>query len=88
MVDEGEKLAVYYPAQKGIDGQNIFGEVLHANKGIEKKPLKGKGFAIAPDGVIYISFIMITSEEAVEYEKNAMSSALYVISGSLFIPIP
>lgn len=55
MVDEGEKLAVYHPAQKGIDGQNIFGEVLHANKGIEKKPMKGKGFVIAPDGVTYIS---------------------------------
>lgn len=55
MVDEGEKLAVYHPAQKGIDGQNIFGEVLHANKGIDKKPMKGRGFVIAPDGVTYIS---------------------------------
>ena len=25
MVDEGEKLAVYHPAEKGIDGENIFG---------------------------------------------------------------
>lgn len=55
MVDEGEKIAVYHPAQKGVDGQNIFGEVLHANKGIEKKPLKGQGFTIAPDGVTYLS---------------------------------
>lgn len=55
MVDEGEKIAVYHPAQKGVDGQNVFGEVLHANKGIEKKPLKGQGFTIAPDGVTYLS---------------------------------
>lgn len=55
MVDEGERIAVYHPAQKGIDGQNVFGEVLHANKGTEKKPLKGEGFTIAPDGVTYIS---------------------------------
>lgn len=55
MVDEGEKIAVYHPAQKGVDGKNVFGEVLHANKGIEKKPIKGKGFAIASDGVTYIS---------------------------------
>ena len=54
-VDEGEKIAVYHPAQKGVDGKNVFGEVLHANKGIEKKPIKGKGFAIASDGVTYIS---------------------------------
>ncbi len=55
MVDEGEKIAVYHPAQKGKDGQNVFGEVLHANKGLEKKPLKGVGFTIAPDGVTYVS---------------------------------
>ena len=36
MVEEGEKIAVYHPAQKGKDGQNVFGEVLHANKGLEK----------------------------------------------------
>ncbi len=55
MVEEGEKIAVYHPAQKGVDGKNVFGEVLHASKGIEKKPIKGKGFTIAPDGVTYIS---------------------------------
>lgn len=55
MVDEGEKIAVYHPAENGVDGQNVFGEVLHANKGIEKKPLKGEGFTIAPDGVTYLS---------------------------------
>ncbi len=46
MVEEGEKLAVYHPAEKGVDGQNVFGEILHANKGIEKKPLKGEGFTV------------------------------------------
>lgn len=55
MVEEGEKIAVYHPAQKGKDGQNVFGEVLHANKGLEKKPLKGEGFIIDPDGVTYLS---------------------------------
>ncbi len=55
MVEEGEKIAVYHPAEKGIDGQNVFGEVLHANKGLEKKPLRGEGFVIAPDGVTYLS---------------------------------
>ncbi len=55
MVDEGEKIAVYHPAEKGKDGENVFGEVIHANEGAEKKPLKGKGFTIAPDGVTYLS---------------------------------
>ncbi len=55
MVDEGEKIAVYHPAEKGVDGENVFGEVLHANPGSEKKPLKGEGFLIAPDGITYFS---------------------------------
>ncbi len=55
MVDEGEKIAVYHPAEKGVDGENVFGEVLHANPGAEKKPLKGEGFLIAPDGITYFS---------------------------------
>lgn len=55
MVDEGEKIAVYHPARKGTDGHNIFGEVIHANNGIEKKQLKGKGFFIDKDGVTYRS---------------------------------
>lgn len=57
MVDEGQKIAVYHPAEKGVDGQNVFGEVLHASKGLEKKPLKGEGFTIAPDGVTYLARI-------------------------------
>lgn len=56
-VEEGEKIAVYHPAQKGVDGENIFGEVLHAGEGTEKKPLKGVGFYIDSDGVTYRSRI-------------------------------
>ena len=55
MVDEGQKIALYHPAEKGVDGHNVFGEVMHANEGAEKKPLKGRGFVIDPDGVTYRS---------------------------------
>ncbi len=55
MVDEGEKIAVYHRAEKGTDGTNIYGETIHAENGLEKKPLRGEGFKIAPDGVTYIS---------------------------------
>lgn len=55
MVDKGEKIALYHPAEKGVDGQNVFGEVLYANEGVEKKPLKGTGFVIDEDGVTYRS---------------------------------
>ncbi len=55
MVDEGEKLAVYHRAQKGISGKNIYGESIHGENGTEKKPLRGVGFTVADDGVTYIS---------------------------------
>lgn len=55
MVDEGEKIALYHRAEKGTDGTNIYGETIHADNGLEKKPLRGEGFMIAPDGVTYIS---------------------------------
>lgn len=95
MVDEGEKLAVYHPAQKGIDGQNIFGEVLHANKGIEKKPLKGKGFAIASDGVTYISKLngkfeyingqMIISNMIIVREDVTAVTGKLEVDGSVYV---
>lgn len=55
MVEEGEEIARYHPAERGQDGKNIFGEVIHANNGFEKNRLKGEGFVIAEDGVTYIS---------------------------------
>lgn len=55
MVDEGEKLAVYHPATEGINGKNIYGETIHAEGGVEKRPLRGIGFEIEPDGVTYVS---------------------------------
>ncbi len=55
MVDKDEKIALYHPAEKGTDGKNIYGETIHAENGAEKKPLRGEGFVIAPDGVTYLS---------------------------------
>lgn len=95
MVDEGEKLAVYHPAQKGTDGQNIFGEVLHGNKGIEKKPLKGKGFVIAPDGVTYLSKLngkfeyingqMIISNMIIVREDVTAVTGKLEVDGSVYV---
>lgn len=95
MVEEGEKIAVYHPAEKGIDGQNIFGETMHADKGAEKKPLKGEGFKIAPDGVTYISKlngkfeyingrIIITNMLVVREDVTAVTGKLEV-DGSVYV---
>lgn len=95
MVEKGERLAVYHPAEKGKDGQNVFGEVIHANDGAEKKPLKGKGFAIEQDGVTYVSKlsgkfefingqIIISNMVIVKEDVTAVTGKLEV-DGSVYV---
>lgn len=55
MVDEGEKIAFYHRAEGGVSGKNIYGEMIHAENGMEKKPIRGVGFRIESDGVTYTS---------------------------------
>lgn len=95
MVDKGEKIAVYHPAGKGMDGKNIYGEIIHADNGIEKKPLRGEGFMIAPDKVTYISKlngkfeyingrIIITNMLVVREDVTAVTGKLEV-DGSVYV---
>lgn len=53
MVKQGQKLAVYHPAQEGTDGYTVRGEVLKARKGAEKRILMGQGFVLNEDKVTY-----------------------------------
>ncbi len=95
MVDEGEKIAVYHPAGKGSNGKNIYGETIHAENGMEKKPLRGVGFRIAPDGVTYLSKIngkfeylngriIITNMLVVREDVTAVTGKLEV-DGSVYV---
>lgn len=95
MVDKGERIALYHPAEKGKDGQNVFGEVIQANDGTEKKPLKGQGFTIEQDGVTYVSKmsgkfefingqIIITNMVIVHEDVTAVTGKLEV-DGSVYV---
>lgn len=95
MVDKGEKIAVYHRAGKGVDGKNIYGETIHAENGTEKKPLRGEGFMIAPDGVTYLSKmngkfqyingrIIITNMLVVHEDVTAVTGKLEV-DGSVYV---
>lgn len=94
MVDKGEKLAVYHPAEKGTNGKNIYGKIIHAEKGMEKKPLRGTGFMIAPDGVTYISKLngkfeyingrMIISNMLVVHEDVTSVTGKLEVDGSVY----
>ena len=95
MVDKGEKLAVYHPAEKGTNGKNIYGKTIHAEKGMEKKPLRGTGFIIAPDGVTYISKLngkfeyingrMIISNMLVVHEDVTSVTGKLEVDGSVYV---
>lgn len=52
-VEEGERIAIYHPAVDGEDGENLLGETILAKKGKELARLKGKGFTVSEDGLIY-----------------------------------
>ncbi len=95
MVDEGEKIAVYHRAEKGISGKNIYGESIHAENGTEKKPIRGVGFTIADDGVTYLSRmngkfeytagrITITNILVVREDVTAVTGKLEV-DGSVYV---
>ena len=95
MVDKGEKLAGYHPAEKGTNGKNIYGKIIHAEKGMEKKPLRGTGFMIAPDGVTYISKLngkfeyingrMIISNMLVVHEDVTSVTGKLEVDGSVYV---
>lgn len=95
MVEEGEKIAVYHRAETGVSGKNIYGETIHGENGMEKKPLRGIGFQIEPDGVTYTSKmsgkfeftagrILITNMLIIRENVTAVTGKLEV-DGSVYV---
>jgi len=74
MVEEGQKLAEYHEATKGVDGCSVCGEVLKAKNGIEKAVLKGNGFRIDADRKTY--YASITGK--IDLAENAMNVSNYI----------
>lgn len=54
-VHVGDKIAIYHKATKGVDGYNIYGELIKAQNGKEVPILKGDGFMIMSDRVTYVA---------------------------------
>lgn len=57
IVKTGQKIAVYHPAENGVHGYRVTGEIVQGQKGRELKLLTGKGFILLPDNVTYIAEI-------------------------------
>ncbi len=95
MVEEDEKIAFYHRAETGISGKNIYGEMIHAENGMELKPIRGIGFTIEPDGCTYRSKmngkfeftagrILITNMLIVREDVTAVTGKLEV-DGSVYV---
>ncbi len=95
MVDEGERIALYHKAEAGSSGTNIYGESIHAENGMELKPLRGVGFRIESDGVTYTSKmngkfeftagrILITNMLIVREDVTSVTGKLEV-DGSVYV---
>lgn len=55
VVQQGQKIACYHPAEEGIAGKTVTGRTLNAKKGKEESMLTGQGFMIMPDKRTYLS---------------------------------
>ncbi len=75
MVKEGQKLAFYHEAKAGIDGYDVTGEIVKAQRGFEKKVLSGKGFKLEEDKKTYISMI----DGKISLEDNEMSITNHLV---------
>lgn len=73
-VKKGERIALYHPAENGIDGFNVLGDNLIAINGTELPVLKGTGFHVDEDNCTYISDFdgMISMVDGVVTVKNLL----------------
>lgn len=75
MVQTGQVVAVYHPAERRENGWRITGEVIPSHKGKEQKPLTGKGFILLPDKVTYIA----ETDGKIEYKEGRLEIANVLI---------
>lgn len=57
MVNAGDRLVQYHPAVEGISGSNVLGNILNPYRGKDLPPLKGSGFTMTPDYLVYTALV-------------------------------
>lgn len=53
MVEKGQKIVLYHPAEDGKDGMTVTGYTLPASRGKEQPIITGKGFTLSEDKMTY-----------------------------------
>lgn len=57
VVEEGQVIAIYHPAEQGREGYDVRGNVQTVPRAREQQPLRGKGFTRSEDNLVYIADI-------------------------------
>ena len=57
VVEEGQVIAIYHPAEQGHEGYNVRGRIQSVPRAREQQPLRGKGFTRSEDNLVYIADI-------------------------------
>lgn len=79
-VSEGEVLATIVPATKGINGEDVYGNVLKARDGKQVSIPRGKNVAVSEDGLQLIS--MINGEVKIVDNKISVLTT-YTVEGNV-----
>lgn len=53
VAEENQDIVYYHSATNGTDGMDVKGQTIHARKGKDLLPLKGKGFLVSEDKKVY-----------------------------------
>ncbi|MBQ9233942.1 MAG: DUF342 domain-containing protein [Lachnospiraceae bacterium] len=79
-VEEGQKLAVYHPAVRGIYGYDVTGKLIHPKNGQNLPRLTGKNITLLDDEVTYVATVKGCIEE-----KNGIITinTVYVVNGDV-----
>lgn len=82
MVEAGTEIVHYIPAVKGTDGISVTGNILTAKHGKELPVIKGKGFSVSEDKLVYTALI----SGKVEYTEGKLRvSDVLVIEGDVSV---
>ncbi|MDY5577634.1 MAG: FapA family protein [Lachnospiraceae bacterium] len=54
-VEEGQDIVYYHPAENGMDGMDVFGGLLVGKNGKDLARLRGRGFVVSEDNLVYTS---------------------------------
>lgn len=94
VVQAGQKLAQYHPASEGVDGCTVKGVPVKARKGIEMRPLTGKGFRFEADKRCYYAtqngMIQLDGNELqvinhLELDEVTLATGNVVFNGSVHV---